>query len=90
MGGNTLVSYQKTAIFLSVRDKATRLPNKISRVVQGKKVIEHLIERIKRSNRADSIILATSTHVNDKWLADLACDHNIQFYLGSEDDKLQR
>lgn len=89
MGGSHLVS-AKTAIFLSVRDKATRLPHKISRIIHGKKVIEHLVERIKKSTLADMVVLTTSTHHNDKWLAELARAENIQCYLGSEEDKLQR
>lgn len=84
------MKYEKAAIFLSVRDKATRLPGKISKPIEGKMVIEHLIDRLKRSNRASELILTTSIHSNDAWLESLAASNNILCFKGSEDDKLLR
>lgn len=78
------------AIFLSVRDKATRLPGKITHPIMGKKVIEHLIDRLKCSKKADLLVMTTSTHIGDNSLVDIARNANIECFRGSEDDKLQR
>ena len=47
----------KTAIFLSIREKATRFPKKVLKEIKGKTVTEHLIDRLKTSEEADEIIL---------------------------------
>ncbi len=80
----------RTAIFLSVRDKATRLPGKVMRVIQGRRAIEHLIDRLKRSTRADSLVMTTSTNPGDDGLACIAAEQGIGSFRGSEEDKLRR
>lgn len=62
----------KTAIFLSIRDKATRLPKKVLLPIKGKTVTEHLIDRLKLAKLPDLIVLCTSTHPDDKVLVDIA------------------
>jgi spore coat polysaccharide biosynthesis protein SpsF len=81
---------EKTAIFLSIREKATRLPKKVLLPIQGKTITEHLIARLKTARRPDQVILTTSTHPDDQVLADLAARCGIPCFCGSEDDKLDR
>ena len=80
----------KTAIFLSVRDKATRLPGKVLRGIKGKPIIEHLIDRLKKARIPDLIVMTTSIHLDDARLAQIAVKNQINCFRGSEDDKLQR
>lgn len=80
----------KTAIFLSVRDKATRLPGKITAPIHGRKVIEHLIDRLKLATRPDLLVMTTSTHPGDSGLINVARKEGILAFRGSEDDKLLR
>jgi spore coat polysaccharide biosynthesis protein SpsF len=80
----------KTAIFLSIRDKATRLPKKVLLKIKGKTVTEHLIDRLKQAKRPDMIVLCTSIHPDDIVLVDIAKRNNIQYFQGSEEDKLDR
>jgi spore coat polysaccharide biosynthesis protein SpsF len=80
----------KTAIFLSIRDKATRLPKKVLLKIKGKTVTEHLIDRLKQAKRPDMIVLTTSIHPDDVVLVDIAKQNNIAAFQGSEDDKLDR
>lgn len=79
-----------TAIFLSVRNKATRLAGKELIEIQGKTVIEHLISRLKRARKPGRIILCTSLHPDDQILADIALQNEIEAFRGHEDDKLVR
>lgn len=80
----------KSAIFISVRTKSTRLPKKALLKIKGKSVVEHLIDRLKLSKLADMIVLCTSTNPNDTVLVDIAKKNGIQFFRGSEDDVLYR
>jgi spore coat polysaccharide biosynthesis protein SpsF len=79
-----------TAIFLSVRNKATRLAGKELIEIHGKTVIEHLISRLKRARKPGRIILCTSVHPDDQILADIARQNEIEAFRGHEDDKLVR
>lgn len=80
----------KTAIFISVRTKSTRLPKKALLEVKGKTVVEHLIDRLKLAKLPDLIILCTSTHPDDAVLAEIANKNGIEHFTGSEDDVLYR
>jgi spore coat polysaccharide biosynthesis protein SpsF (cytidylyltransferase family) len=80
----------RTAIFLSIREKATRLPKKVLRELHGKTVCEHLIDRLKLATRADSVVMTTSTNSDDTVLCDIADRSGITVFRGSEEDKLDR
>lgn len=80
----------KSAIFIAIRMKSTRLPGKALLEIKGKPVIEHLIDRLKTAKLPDLIVLCTSTHPDDAILMDIAEKNKIQGFRGSEDDKLER
>jgi len=80
----------KSAIFITVRMKSTRLPGKALLEIKGKPVIEHLIDRLKLAKLPDLIVLCTSTHPDDAVLANVARKNHIEYFRGSEDDKLDR
>jgi spore coat polysaccharide biosynthesis protein SpsF len=75
---------------IQARIGSTRLPNKVLRVLCGKPLIWHIINRIRRSTRIEKIILATTTNINDDLLVDWALENDIEFYRGSENDVLSR
>ncbi len=80
----------REAIFLSVRDKATRLPGKVMAPICGRPAIVHLIDRLKLSKLADALIMTTSVNPGDDGLAAIAHEQGIVCFRGSEDDKLRR
>ncbi len=80
----------KTAIFISVRNKSTRLPGKALLQIKGRTMIEHLIDRLKSAKLPDLIVLSTSTNPQDDSLVDVAKKNNIEYFRGSEDDVLYR
>ncbi|MBI4333134.1 MAG: 3-deoxy-manno-octulosonate cytidylyltransferase [Chloroflexi bacterium] len=81
---------QKSAIFVTARTKSTRLERKALIEIQGKPVIEHLIDRLKLARLPGLIVLCTSTHPDDAVLADIAVKNGIEAFRGSEDDVLRR
>lgn len=80
----------KIAVFISIREKSTRLPHKSLRVIQGRNVCEWLIQRVCLATKADLVVLTTSVDPRDKVLCDIAEEAGIAAFQGSEDDKLDR
>lgn len=80
----------KSAIFISVRTKSTRLPKKATLEIKGKTLVEHLIERLKLAKLPDLIVLCTSTNPNDTVLVNIAKKNGIQYFRGSKEDVLDR
>ena len=80
----------KIGYFITVRLKSTRLKNKVLLDLNGKSVIDRVIERCKMVNGIDGIVLCTSTNSQDSILFNNALNAKIQFYAGSEDDVLER
>ena len=78
------------SIFISVRTGSTRLPQKALIEIEGKKTIEYLIDRVKKSQYAQNIILCTTTLEEDNVLCDIAHKNKIECFRGSGPDKLRR
>ncbi|MDA8869501.1 Gfo/Idh/MocA family oxidoreductase [Methylophilaceae bacterium] len=80
----------KIGFLIIGRLKSTRLPKKLLLDIHGKPVITHMIQRLKLSNRIDSVILCTSLRPEDKPLEIIAKDNGIDFFFGDPDDVLLR
>lgn len=78
------------AIFITARLKSTRLPKKVLLKVNGKPIIQYLIDRLKHNTINKKIILCTSTNSEDNELENIARINNIGFFRGAEDDVLLR
>lgn len=80
----------KIVITITIRTKSTRLPLKVLRLIEGKMMIEHMIERLKLARLPDEIILCTSINPQDDILVDVAEKTGIIYFRGSELDVLDR
>lgn len=80
----------KIGFLITARLKSSRLPFKVIMDLNGKTVIERLIDRIKEIKDLEEIVLCTSTNPQDKPLVDIAKDNDIYYFNGSEDDVLKR
>lgn len=80
----------KYAIYLSIRNKAKRFPGKVLKIIKNKTLTDHLINRLKHSTKVSQIVLCTSTNPDDDILVEIAKKNKIDFFRGSEDDKLDR
>jgi spore coat polysaccharide biosynthesis protein SpsF len=78
------------SIFITVRSNSKRLPNKAYKKINNKHTIEYVILQAKKSKLADSVILCTTNLPEDDLLCKIATDNNIQYFRGSEIDKLER
>ncbi len=77
-------------IFIPVRLASTRLPRKQMKLINGKQIILHLVERLKSCNNIRKIIICTTNLSSDDSLVELLKNNEIDFYRGSEKDLLDR
>jgi len=75
---------------LQARVSSTRLPCKVLKPILGAPMILRQIERIKRAEYIDKLILATSTDQSDDELSELCQQHGIECLRGSLNDVLDR
>ena len=69
---------------------SSRLPGKVMMDLCGHPVIEHVVNRLKKSNCIDEIIIATSINSNNQPIIDFCNENKIKYFVGSEDDVLDR
>lgn len=79
----------KTAVIITARLNSSRLPEKILLPLNGKTVLEHLIDRA-LITKVDEVILAIPNDEDHKRLADIAVAKGIKVYGGSLNDRLDR
>ena len=80
---------KKTAI-IQVRTASTRLPQKCLLQINGKTILEHIVERLKFSNQLDEICIATTENSEDDILELIAEKLDIKIYRGDSNDVLDR
>lgn len=78
------------AIIITVRTGSRRLPQKCLRKIGDKMVIEHIIERAKRSKKANLVLLCTTHLPEDNILCEIAIKNKVFAFRGSAEDKLDR
>lgn len=80
----------KIGLLITARLKSSRLPFKLLRDLNGYTIVEHVINRCKKLRGVSEIVLCTSTNSQDFPLIEIAKKNDIFYYLGSEDDVLER
>ena len=60
------------ALVIQARNSSTRLPYKIMKDLCGKKLLERIIERVKKVKKIDKIIIATTKKKEDDIIVSLA------------------
>ncbi|MBZ0104044.1 MAG: glycosyltransferase family protein [Sulfuricella denitrificans] len=79
-----------TAIIVQARMTSTRLPGKILKPVLGKPLLEYQLERIRRSELANDIVIATTTNKTDQPIVDWCNRCGVTCFRGPEHDVLAR
>ncbi len=75
---------------ITARLKSTRLPFKILKDLNGRTVIERVIDRGKEIKDISEIVVCTSTNPQDRPLVDIAQENKIYYFNGDEEDVLKR
>jgi len=77
-------------VLIQARVGSTRLPGKVLLDLEGKKVIEHVVARVKRSKRISEVFVVTTINKEDLELVKLCSQKGIRIFCGSENDVLDR
>lgn len=80
----------KIIAIIQARVGSTRLPNKVLLDLEGKTVLERVVERVKKSELVSDVIVATTVAAADLKITDLCASKGIKAYRGSENDVLDR
>lgn len=83
-------SRSRVVAIVQARMGATRLFGKPLKEVLGRPLLDFQIERIKRSQSLDQIVIATTDKKQDDPIAHLAKQLGVELYRGSEEDVLDR
>ena len=75
---------------VQARTCSTRLPGKVLMPILGRPMILHQLERISRSKKLDSLVLATSTDATDDRLVEVVSSAGYQVFRGDLQDVLER
>jgi len=69
---------------------STRLPGKVLKPLAGEPMLYRIVERARRSDYIDQIVIATTGSPTDDDIVSLAKRMNVGYFRGSEDDVLGR
>ena len=75
---------------IEARMTSSRLPGKVLKKVLGKPLLYYLIERLKRVECLDDIVIATTNNTTDDVIEEFALQNSINFFRGSEQNVMQR
>lgn len=81
---------KENAIFIRAKLSSTRLPKKHLLEVQGKPIIERLIDRIKYNTNIKDIVLCTTDEKDDNMLEKIAAVHGIYCHRAKKGDVLRQ
>lgn len=80
----------RTVIVVQARMTSTRLPGKVLLPLAGEPMLVRLLERLRRVQRAQDIVIATTTNAADDLIAALCAQQGVPCHRGSEHDVLSR
>ena len=80
----------ETAIILQARLGSKRLPRKVLKKINGKTILEHVVNRLKKTKLSKNIIIATTRKEKKKKIIDVAKKINCYTFRGSTNNVLKR
>lgn len=81
---------KKIVAIIQARVGSTRLPGKVLLDLKGKTVINHVVDRVKKSKYIDEVIVATTDLEQDNKIVDECNKIGCKYFRGSESDVLSR
>lgn len=85
-----MVTQKKILASIEARMTSIRLPGKVLLPCVGKKMLELLVERVKRCHMIDQIVISTTVNTADDELVKLAKRLRVGYFRGSESDVVER
>lgn len=80
----------RTVAIIQARMGSSRFPGKMLAGLGGRPLLEWVLERVRRTEGLDGVVLATSSHPRDDGLDELAGKLGVEVFRGDEEDVLGR
>ena len=80
----------KPTAIIQARMGSTRLPGKSMKLLLGKPVLWHVVNRASKAELIDGVIVATTVNSEDDIIAEFCENNDISVFRGSENDVLDR
>lgn len=80
----------RTVALIQARMSSSRFPGKVVADLAGRPMIEFMVERVRRAETLDDVVVVTSVDASDDPLAALLAARNIPYFRGDLDDVLNR
>ena len=90
---NTKIAHnnqKRVVMILQARMGSTRLPGKSLMPLAGEPLVGRVLERVKRCQRVDQVVLATTQREQDDSLVVLGRKYSVEVFRGSENDLVDR
>src|SRR4051812_4470694 len=81
---------KRVVLIIQARMGSTRLPGKSMMELAGAPLVGRILERVKRCQRLDGIVLAIPDTEADSVLGQLGRDYGVDVFAGSENDLVER
>jgi len=75
---------------IQARMGSSRLPGKSLAQIEGRPMLWHVVQRVKRATLVDRVVVATSTAPADDAIEKMCRENGVPCYRGSENDVLDR
>ena len=79
-----------TVAIIQARMASSRLPGKVLFDIAGQPMIVRVVERVKRAESVDRVVIATTTDTMDDPIKTLCDDYGFSCYRGSQFNVLDR
>lgn len=80
----------KIVAIIQARMSSSRLPAKVLKEISGKPMLQHVVERVRRSQMVDDVLVATTVETSDDPLVDYCHQAGIPVFRGQLHDVLDR
>jgi spore coat polysaccharide biosynthesis protein SpsF (cytidylyltransferase family) len=80
----------RVVAIIQARMSSSRLPGKVLMPLVDKPVLAHIVDRLSYCKLVEEIVVATSNEISDMPVVKFCQDNNINYYLGSLNDLLDR
>lgn len=80
----------KASAIIQARVGSTRLPGKVMKLLSGRPVLWHVVNRVSKARFVKEAIVATTTEAEDDAIEDFCNTNRILVFRGSKEDVLDR
>jgi spore coat polysaccharide biosynthesis protein SpsF len=80
----------KTVAIIQARMSSSRLPGKVLKEAGGLPLLQRMVERVRRAQKVDETLVATTIDPSDDTIAEFCAAHQILYFRGDLMDVLDR